>query len=259
MLAMAPLRRTSPWRTPRSPAASAPDVPLAGLGREADLAWLAGTGVGLLLAVLAGTLLARHGVALAYLSVLLRASWYARESGRVPLFDRLLRLGLVAGVFLVLGDYLRASVLPDGRLVYLTRDAVLLGTPPYVPLGWACAVVEIGYLPLRLYAHLRGPRSSLAAAAVASVLAAALAGVGLGTIEVLAARAGWWKYETTAAMLAPSVAAYAPLGEGLAFLALVPLALRALRGGVLLWGMALAGVVVASQVLAWVALTVVAR
>jgi hypothetical protein len=256
---MGVMQRTSPWRTPRVLAGDELDAPLAGLGRANDGAWLAGTGTGLLLAVLAGTVLARHGVALAYLSVLLRVCWYAREAARAPLFDRLLRLGLVAGVFLVLGDYVRASVLPDGRLVYLTRDAVLLLTPPYVPLGWACAVVEIGYLPLRLYARLRGPRSGLGPAAVASVLAAALAGVGLGTIEVLAARAGWWKYEATAAMLAPSVAAYAPLGEGLAFLALVPVALRSLRGGALPWGIALAAVVVTSQVLAWVALSVVAR
>lgn len=255
---MVPVQRTSLQGTARFRAGDELADPLTDLDRAADAAWLAGTVAGLALAVLAGTLLSRHGVALAYLSVLLRICWYARASARVPLFDRLLRLGLVAGVFAILGDYVRAAVLPDGRLVYLSRDAVLLGTPPYVPLGWACAVVETGYLPLRLYGRLRGPRSRIAAAAVASVLAASLAGLGLGTIEVLAVRAGWWKYEATAAMLAPSVAAYAPLGEGLAFLALVPVALRSLRGGVLGWGIGFAAVVLATQLLAWAVLALVA-
>jgi hypothetical protein len=146
----------------------------------------------------------------------------------------------------------RAYALPEGRLVYLTRDAVLLTTPPYVPLGWACAVVEVGYLPLRVHAQLRGPRSgAVAAAAVVSVLAAALAGLGMGLVEVLAVRAGWWKYETTHAMLAPSVAAYAPLGEGLAFLALVPLFRRARRGSIVLYGILFAGFALVAQLLAW--------
>ncbi|HEX5043355.1 MAG TPA: hypothetical protein VFV75_10645 [Candidatus Polarisedimenticolaceae bacterium] len=229
------------------------DLPahLHGLGPATDRVWAAGSLTGLFVALAAAFLFPRHGVALAYLSVLLRLSWYAVRSEQAPALRRLLQFGLVAGLFALFNDYVRAQVLPEGRLVYLTRDAVLLATPPYVPLGWACAVVEVGYLPLRLHAQLRGPRSGLGATAVASVLAAAMAGLGMGLIEVLAVRAGWWKYESTHAMLAPSVAAYAPLGEGLAFLALVPLFQRALRGGVVFWGIAFAACALGAQLLAW--------
>jgi len=222
-----------------------------GLGPATDRVWAAGAATGLALALAAAFLFPRHGWALAYLSVLLRLAWYAAESEQAPPLRRLLLFGLVVGVFSIFGDYVRASVLPEGRLVYLTRDAMLLVTPPYVPLGWACAVVEVGYLPLRVYAGLRGPRSGIGAAAVTSVLAAALAGLGMGLIEVLAVRAGWWKYESTRAMLAPSVAAYAPLGEGLAFLALVPLFQRAQRGSVALYGILFAAGALCAQLLAW--------
>ena len=216
--------------------------------------WAAGTLTGLALACAAAFLFPRHGVALAYLSVVLRLAWYGVHAEQAPLLRRLLGFGLVAGACAIFGDYVRAHVLPQGRLVYLTRDAVLLTTPPYVALGWACAVVEVGYLPLRVQAQLRGPRSGVGATAVACVLSAALAGLGLGLIEVLAVRAGWWKYESTHAMLAPSVAAYAPLGEGLAFLALVPLFGRALRGSVVFWAIAFAACALATQLLAWTVL-----
>jgi len=222
-----------------------------GLGPATDRIWAAGALTGLALALVAALVLPRHGVALAYLSVLLRVAWYGARAEDAPLLRRLLYFGLVAGLGAIFGDYVRAYVLPEGRLVYLTRDAVLLTTPPYVPLGWACAVVEVGYLPLRVHARLRGPRSGLGGTAVASVLAAALAGLGMGLVEWLAVRAGWWKYETTRAMLAPSVAAYAPLGEGLAFLLLVPLFQRAQRGSVVFWGIAFAGTALAAQLLAW--------
>lgn len=227
-----------------------------GLGPATDRVWVVGATTGVALALAAAFLFPRHGVALAYLSVLLRLAWYAARSEDVPALRRLLQFGLVAGVFAIFGDYVRAHVLPEGRLVYLTRDAILLSTPPYVPLGWACAVVEVGYLPLRVHARLRGPRSGVGATAVASVLAAALAGLGMGLVEGLAVRAGWWKYEITRAMLAPSVAAYPPLGEGLAFLLLVPLFQRAQRGSVLFWGIAFAACALAAQLLAWMVLSI---
>ena len=249
-----PVADVVPFRTRDDLAAD-----LQGLGPATDRIWAVGAGSGLVLALAAAFAFPRHGVALAYLSVLLRLAWYAARGARSPLLLRLLQFGLVTGVFAILGDYVRADVLPHGRLVYLSRDAVLLITPPYVPLGWACAVVEVGYLPFRLYARLRGPRSGLGAGAVASVLAAALAGLGMGMIEVLAVRAGWWKYEVTGAMLAPSVAAYAPLGEGLAFLALVPMLRRSLRDGVIPWAIAFAATALAAQLLAWAALARVAR
>ena len=248
-----PVADVVPFRTSDDLAAD-----LHALGPATDRVWAAGAAGGLVLALLAAFAFPRHGVALAYLSVLLRVAWYATRGARWPLLQRLLHFGLVAGVFAILADHVRADALPHGRLVYLSRDAVLLTTPPYVPLGWACAVVEIGYLPLRLLARLRGPRTGLAAGAVASVLAAALAGLGMGMIETLAVRAGWWKYEVTGAMLAPGVAAYAPLGEGLAFLALVPMLRRSLRDGVVPWGIAFAAVALAAQLLAWFALAAVA-
>jgi hypothetical protein len=40
----------------------------------------------------------------------------------------------------------------NGRLVYLTEnDIVLLGSPVWMPLAWACVIVEISYPAIRLF------------------------------------------------------------------------------------------------------------
>ena len=236
---------------------------LAQLGRDTDLLWLAGNAIGLGLTLVAAYLVPLHGLALAYLAVLLRIALYVVAGSRLGLlyFDRMLRLGLVAGVFEIFADYVLVEVLPTGGLVYLTRDAVLLESPLYMPLAWACVIVELGYVPVRVYGLLRGRgRARAAPAAIASVLGGTLAGLAIGLYEYFAFRAGWWKYEPAAAMIGPACAAYIPLGECLMFLGILPIFTAMVRGrdparsGPVLWGIAFAGLILVSYVVAWVLL-----
>jgi hypothetical protein len=195
----------------------------------------------------------------AYLAVTLRLSLYALAAGRAGggYFDQMLRLGLVAGFFEIFADYVLVQVLVSGRLVYLTRDAVLLESPLYMPLAWACVIVEFGYVPVRLHGLLRGTRWGAWAASLAGAL---VAGSSIGVYEYLAFRAGWWKYEPARVMIGPYCAAYVPIGEFLMFLSMLPLLTwlgrseqsvgrRAIVGGV-----AFATIILASYVVSYVVL-----
>jgi hypothetical protein len=67
-----------------------------------------------------------------------------------------------------------------------------------------------------------------AAAIVASLVIGASAGVTVGFYEYFAYRAGWWKYQPAHAMLGEFCALFIPLGEAFMFLAMLPIAARAL-------------------------------
>jgi len=232
---------------------------LAGLGPRTDAVWLVGNAIGLGLTLVAAFVFPGHGVVFAYLAVTLRLLLYGLAAGRVggEYFDQMLRLGLVAGFFEIFADYVLVRVLVSGRLVYLTRDAVLLESPLYMPLAWACVIVEFSYVPVRLYSLLRGVPWGAWAASLAGGL---VAGLSIGIYEYFAFRAGWWKYEPAHVMIGPSSAAYIPLGEFLMFLAMLPLLTwlgraetsvgrRAIAGGV-----AFATIILASYVVAYVVL-----
>jgi len=231
---------------------------LTGLGPRSDSVWLAGNLIGLGLTVVAAFGAPGRGLVFAYLAVGLRLALYALAAGRgSPYFDQMLRLGLVAGLFEIFADYVLVRVLVGGRLVYLTRDAVLLESPLYMPLAWACVIVEFGYVPVRLHSLLRqAPWGTW----VASLAGGLVAGFSLGLYEYLAFRAGWWKYEPARVMIGSYCAAYIPLGEGLMFLAMLPLLTwlgrtekstgrRAIVGGV-----AFATIILASYGVAYVVL-----
>jgi Domain of unknown function (DUF6989) len=230
-----------------------------GLGPWTDRVWLTGNVIGLGLAFIAAFLAPRHGLAFAYLAVMLRLALYARAATRPAgeYFDRMLGLGLIAGFFAIFADYVLVRVLPSGQLVYLTRDAVLLESPLYMPFAWACIIVEFGYGPVRLHARLRGtPRGAWLAALSGGVAA----GIAITVYEYLAFRAGWWKYEPAAVMIGPYCAAYISLGESLMFMVILPflaslgrtaLAPRswAVRGGI-----GFAAIIVASYLVAYLML-----
>jgi hypothetical protein len=172
-------------------------------------------------------------------------------------FDQMVRLGLVAGFFEIFADYVLVRVLVSGRLVYLTRDAVLLESPLYMPFAWACVIVEFGYVPVRLHSLLRGvPWGSWAASLVGGMTA----GFSIGLYEYFAFRAGWWKYEPARVMIGPYCAAYIPLGECLMFLAMLPLltwlgrAERSVGRRAIVGGVAFATIILASYVVAYVLL-----
>src|SRR5262245_12404940 len=110
------------------------DHVLAGLGPRTDAVWLAGNVIGLGLTVAAAFLFPGHGLVFAYLAVTLRLALYVLAAGWANggYFDQMVRLGLVAGFFEIFADYVLVRVLVSGRLVYLTRDAVLLESPLYM-------------------------------------------------------------------------------------------------------------------------------
>lgn len=232
---------------------------LSGLGPRTDLVWAVGNVVGLGLTLLAAYIDTGHGLAFAYLAVTIRLAIYALASGRPggAYFDQMLRLGLVAGCLEIFADYVLVRVLVSGRLVYLTRDAILLESPLYMPFAWACVIVEFSYVPVRLYSLLRDVHWG---AWVSSLAGGVVAGVSIGLYEYFAFRAGWWKYEPARVMIGPHCAAYIPLGEFLMFLAMLPLltwlgraepsvSRRAVMGGV-----AFATIILASYVVAYVVL-----
>ena len=208
------------------------------LSGASDAVWLAALTVGL-----AFTLVAAYGFPgspsgkfWAYAGLLIRASLYvwAGDALRVrggEVLRRLFVLGLVAGVFELLVDWALIHWVRNGKLVYLTEnDVVLLGSPVWMPLAWACVIVELGYPALRLFGAWRATVSDRLAAMAASSFIATAAGFTVGFYEYFAHRARWWRYEPANVMLGNFCAVYVPLGEAFMFLAVLPVAAYALSG-----------------------------
>jgi len=171
----------------------------------------------------------------AYAGLLLRSGLYlsAKETLRGrggELLYRLFLLGLVAGSFELLVDWGLIHWVSRGQLVYLSgNDVVLLGSPVWMPLAWACVIVELGYPALRLFGLFERKMEGRNAAVLASLFVGLGAGVTVGFYEYFAFKAGWWKYLPARAMLGDFCALYIPLGEFFMFLFILPIAARALR------------------------------
>ena len=201
-----------------------------------DRVWLIGLTTGLALTLVAAYPFAHtpSGNFWAYAGLLIRAGLYlwAGDSLRgrggetvVTLF----RVGIVAGLLEILVDWALIHWLPTGRLVYLTgNDVVLLGSPIWMPLAWACVIVELGYPAIRGFGLLRNRLSRLTAAVVASTAVAIQAGITIGFYEYFAYRADWWRYEPARVMLGDFCAVYIPLGEFFMFLPVIPIMARAI-------------------------------
>jgi hypothetical protein len=206
------------------------------LSAASDRVWIVGMTTGLALTVLAAyaPLPPMGGTALAYLSLMIRASLYlwagsALEARGGAVLARIFQLGVVAGLFELVVDWWLVNGVSNGRLDYLGKpDVVLLASPIWMPLAWACVVVELGYPAVRLFGLLRSRLGARGAALLASASIAISAGVTVGIYEVLAARAGWWRYSPAHAMIGPSCALFIPVGEMLMFLAILPVAARTL-------------------------------
>ncbi len=174
------------------------------------------------------------GRAWVYAGLLVRVSCYLWAGDRLSeqggrLLGRLFALGLVAGLFELVVDWWLVNGITSGRLVYLSGpDVVLLSSPIWMPIAWACVIVELGYPTLRLFSLFRPRLRTAGAAAVASVICGLSAAFTVGFYEYFAYRAGWWKYEPSRAMLGPYCSLYIPLGEGLMFLTLLPIAAYAI-------------------------------
>jgi hypothetical protein len=211
------------------------DRRLAELSPASDRVWLAGLAIGLTLTVVAAfaPLPRNGGMMCAYLGLMIRVALYVRAGD--ALRDRggavlagLFGLGLVAGVFELPVDWWLVHGIANGRLDYLgAKDVVLLESPVWMPIAWACVIVELGYPALRIFGAARSRMGQRAAAVISSVVIALAAGVTIGFYEYFAYRAGWWKYEPAHAMIGAFCALFIPLGEAFMFLAILPIAARA--------------------------------
>jgi hypothetical protein len=208
------------------------------LGPAADVVWLLALLIGLSFTLIAAYLFPYNespsGKFWAYAGLFLRAGLYAwskdglRDRGGEVL-ARLFMLGLVAGTLELLVDWGLIHWVSNGRLVYLTgNDVVLLGSPVWMPLAWACVITELGYPALRLFSLSQPRLGTRAAAVVSAVVISVSAGIVVGFYEYFAYRAGWWKYERASVMIGDFCALYIPLGELLMFLPLLPIAARAI-------------------------------
>ena len=237
------------------------------LGKASDRVWLLALTTGVAFTLIAAYFFpypeSISGKWWAYAGLCIRAGLFLwagdalRGRGGETLL-RLLRMGLVAGVLELLVDWWLIHGVTSGQLVYLTgNDVVLLGSPIWMPLAWACVIVELGYPALRFFGWLTKRTQVPVALAVSSLACGASAAVTVGLYEYFAYRAGWWQYETARAMLGGFCALYIPLGEGLMFLTLVPLAMRVLAederqtAAALTGGARFAGAIAAGYVLAY--------
>jgi hypothetical protein len=201
-----------------------------------DRLWLVALSTGLAFTLIAAYPFAHtpSGNFWAYAGLLIRGGLYVWAPDRLrgrggETFDALFRLGLVAGLLEILIDWALIHWLPTGRLVYLTgNDVVLLGSPVWMPLAWACVIVELGYPAVRAYGLLRRRLSHTTAIVSVSIVNGLLAGVTVGFYEYFAYRADWWKYEPARVMVGEFCALYIPLGEFFMFLPVIPITARAM-------------------------------
>lgn len=206
------------------------------LSVKSDRIWLAALTVGLGFTLIAAYLFdfSPMGKFLAYAGLSIRAILYFRagvvlEGRGGEVLSDLFKLGLVAGIFEILVDWGLIHWISNGRLVYLTgNDVVLLASPLWMPVAWACAIAELGYPALRLFRWLKASMTTNRAAIIASLLTGLAASVTVGFYEYIAYRANLWKYEEANVMLGGSYALYIPFGEFLMFLAILPIGARVL-------------------------------
>lgn len=203
---------------------------LSHLGRASDLVCLLSGGAGLVCQTIAYFLApyeqVTSGKFWAYAALLFATGLFlwSREAlrghGGIVIW-RLFCMGLVAGFLELLIDWALIHWIPNGRLTYLSgNDVVLLGSPIWMPLSWACVVTVVGYLGLRLFQMFRPRLGDRGALLVVSLITGLYASVAVGLNEGLAYRAGWWEYGPAHVMITPTLPLCIPLGEFFMFLAL---------------------------------------
>jgi hypothetical protein len=206
------------------------------LSALSDRVWLIGLATGLSLTLVAAYPFAHtpSGNFFAYAGLLIRGGLYLwagdalRGRGGETLVT-VFRVGAVAGLLEILVDWALIHWVPTGKLVYLTgNDVVLLGSPVWMPLAWACVIVELSYPALRVFGILRRRVARATALTIAAGSTSLMAGVTIGFYEYFAYRADWWKYEPARVMIGDFCAVYIPLGEFFMFLPAILIMARAL-------------------------------
>jgi hypothetical protein len=153
---------------------------------------------------------------------------------------RLFQIGLIAGTLEILVDWALIDWVTHGRLYYkstktwdgtsVINDVVLLGSPIWMPLAWACLITVLGYFAMRLYKLWLPKFGETKSMLLVCFLIAIQAGISVGFNEWLAADAEWWVYGPACHMFPPAswnctrCPTCIPLGEAFQFFLLLPVA-----------------------------------
>lgn len=201
---------------------------VAGLDLQTDLWWLAMILTGFLATFLAAFGFPGAGPFFIWLAVLVRLSIAAGVSQQPfgAVFGRLLPLGLATGVFSIFGDHMLVNWGEGGQRSYPANTGVLLSSPLYLPLFWACMVVEFGYIFVRLWGLVSGLVPGEAASGATIVTGGVIAAVWTACTDFWAVKAGWWSYRTGKWILGGACALYVVIGTFLIFCAFLPILLR---------------------------------
>jgi hypothetical protein len=201
---------------------------VAGLDLQTDLWWLAMILVGFLSTFLAAFGFPGGGAFFMYLAVLVRLVIAVGISQQPfgAVFGRLLPLGLVTGVFALFGDHMLVNWRENGQRVYPDHAGVLLSSPLYLPLLWACSVIEFGYVIVRIWGLVSTLVPGEAAAGATMVAGGLIAAIWTACTDFWAVRAGWWSYRGPGVILGGSCALYVVIATFFIFCMFLPLLLR---------------------------------
>ena len=198
-----------------------------GFDLQSDLWWLATLLSGLMATVLAAIGFPDHGVFWAYATVMARLAIVLclAQHPWGAIFGRLLALGLVTGLFEIFADYLMVNWPREasGQRGYSSGSALLLASPAYVPLGWACAMVDFGYPILRLYGAVSKRLTGDAGLGLAMMAGGFIGALVTACTEFLALKAGWWKYQGGILLGAEGCPFYVVMGVFFSWFAFLPL------------------------------------
>jgi hypothetical protein len=198
---------------------------VAGLDLQTDLWWLAMILVGFLATFLAAFGFPGAGAFFMYLAVLIRLAIAVGISQQPfgAVFGRLLPLGLVTGVFALFGDHLLVNWRENGQRVYPEHTGILLSSPIYMPLFWACLVIEFGYVIVRIWGLVATLAPSEAATGAAVVVGGLIAAIWTACTDFWAVKAGWWSYRSGKWILGGACALYVVIGTFLIFCTFLPI------------------------------------
>lgn len=197
---------------------------VSGLDLQTDLWWLAMILTGFLATFLAAFGFPGAGSFFVWLAVLVRLAIAVGVSQQPygAIFVRLIPFGLAAGVFAIFGDHMLVNWSERGQRVYPEHSGVLLSSPLYIPLFWACLFIEFGYTIVRIYGILQksiGGDLSFYGAILSGGLIAAL---WTACTDFWAVKANWWSYQEGQVILGGACALYVVIATFFIFCAFLP-------------------------------------
>jgi hypothetical protein len=201
---------------------------VAGLDLQTDLWWLAMILSGFLATFLAAFGFRDSGAFFVWLAVLVRLAVAVGISQQPfgAVFGRLLPFGLVAGVFALFGDHMLVNWSGGGQRIYPDRTGVLLSSPIYMPLFWACTIMEFGYMIIRIWGLLASLVPGEAATGATMVMGGFIAAIWTACMDFWAVRAGWWTYAPGKVILGGACALYVVIASFFIHCMLLPLLVR---------------------------------